>query len=83
MNQRIYHGNLQPIDLSNALLGYFNRGNYRVQRIGDSDKLIVQVKTQDRPMSGGQTAMSVVRWGTQSHAMRLMYIQSSWGAACL
>lgn len=60
MNQRIYHGNLQPIDLSNALLGYFNRGNYRVQRIGDSDKLIVQVKTRDRPMSGGQTAMSVV-----------------------
>jgi DNA-directed RNA polymerase subunit RPC12/RpoP len=60
MNQRIYHGNLQPIDLANALVGYFNRGNFRVQRVGDSDKLIVQVATQARPMSGGQTAMSVI-----------------------
>ncbi len=60
MNQRIYHGNLQPIDLANALVGYFNRGNYRVQRFGDSNKLVVQVATHDRPMAGGQTAMSVV-----------------------
>lgn len=60
MNQRIYHGNLDPVDLSNALLGYFNRGNFRVQRIGDRDKLIVQVRTHDRPMAGGQTAMSVI-----------------------
>ncbi len=60
MNQRIYHGNLQPIDLANALVGYFNRGNFRVQRVGDSNKLIVQVATQERPMSGGQTAMSII-----------------------
>ncbi len=60
MNQRIYHGNLQPIDLSNALVGYFNRGNWQVQRAGDSSKLIVQVATRDRPMSGGQTALSVI-----------------------
>ncbi len=60
MNQRIYHGNLQPIDLANALMGYFNRGNWRVQRVGDSNKLVVQIATLDRPMSGGQTALSVI-----------------------
>ena len=60
MNQRIYHGNLEPVDLANALIGYFNRGNLRVQRIGDNSKLVVQVATLDRPFSGGQTAISVI-----------------------
>lgn len=60
MNQRIYHGNIQPIDLANALVGNFNRGSLRVQRVGDSNKLVVQIATSDRPMSGGQTAMSVI-----------------------
>ncbi len=60
MNQRIYHGNIDPIDLANALIGYYNRGNFRVQRIGDANKLVVQIATQNRPMSGGQTALSVI-----------------------
>lgn len=60
MNQRIYHGNIDPIDMANALMGYFNRGNWQVQRIGDSNNLVVQIATRDRPMSGGQTATSVV-----------------------
>lgn len=60
MNQRIYHGNIQPIDMANALVGFFNRGNFRVQRIGDSDKLVVQVATREHQASGGQTAMSVI-----------------------
>ncbi len=60
MNQRIYHGNIDPATMANALVGYFNRGNWRVQQIGDREKLIVQIATHDRPMSGGQTAMSVI-----------------------
>ncbi|RPJ52078.1 MAG: zinc ribbon domain-containing protein [Chloroflexi bacterium] len=60
MNQRIYHGNLQPLDLANALVGYFHRGNWRVQRVGDRNKLVVQIATTDRPLSGGQTALSVI-----------------------
>lgn len=60
MNQRIYHGNINPVDMANALVGYFNRGNWRVQRIGDSNKLVVQIATRDMPNSGGQTAMSVI-----------------------
>ena len=60
MNQRIYHGNIEPIDLANALIGHFHRGNLRVQRVGDSNKMVVQVATQARSMSGGQTALSVI-----------------------
>ena len=59
MNQRIYHGVIDPIDMANALMSFFNRGNWRVQRIGDSDHLVVQIATRDQPMAGGQTAMSV------------------------
>ena len=60
MNQRIYHGNIDPLDMANALVGHFNRGNWRVQQIGDQDNLVVQIATRDRPIAGGQTAMSVV-----------------------
>jgi len=60
MNQRIYHGNIDPKDLADALVGYFNRGNWRVQTVGDSNKMVVQIATLDRPVSGGQTALSVI-----------------------
>ena len=60
MNQRIYHGNITPGDLVNALIGHFNRGSYRVQQIGDANKLVVQIATYGQPMAGGQTALSVI-----------------------
>lgn len=60
MNQRIYHGNINPLDLANALIGHYHRGNYRVQRIGDANKLVVQIATHAQPLSGGQTALSVI-----------------------
>lgn len=60
MNQRIYHGNIDPVDMANALIGYYNRGSYRVQRVGDTNKMVVQIATHERTVSGGQTAMSVV-----------------------
>jgi hypothetical protein len=60
MNQRIYHGNLNPTDLTNALVGHFHRGSWRVQQFGDSSKSVVQIATYNRAISGGQTALSVV-----------------------
>lgn len=60
MNQRIYHGNISPIDFANALIGYFQRGSFRVQRVGDANKLVVQIATNQHPLSGGQTALSVL-----------------------
>ena len=39
MEQRIYHGNLTPTNIAEALLAYFNRGNLRTQTVGGSDEL--------------------------------------------
>lgn len=60
MNQRIYHGNIDPSHLANALQGYFERGNYRVQQFGDQEKTVIQIGTRSQAMSGGQTAISVI-----------------------
>lgn len=60
MNQRIYHGNITPSDLTRALVGHFHRGNWRVQQFGDAEKTVVQIATRERPLSGGQTAVSVI-----------------------
>jgi len=59
MERRIYHGNIRPVDIVQALLGEFNHGNMRAQTIGQSDKMVVQVGTRPEAMSGGQTAMTV------------------------
>lgn len=59
MNQRIYHGSIEPTQIANALVARFNRGNYKAQRIGKDNQVIVQIATVDRPSSGGQTALSV------------------------
>lgn len=60
MERKIFHGNIKPADIAQALLGEFNQGNLRVQTIGQSDKMIVQVSSRPNAMSGGQTAMTVV-----------------------
>ena len=59
MERKIFHGNLKPVDIAQALLGEFNQGNLRAQTLGHSDKMIVQVGTRPEAMSGGQTAMTV------------------------
>ena len=60
MEQRIYHGNLSPIDLGEALIARFNRGNLRAQQFGDTDRLIVQIASRPGTMTGGDTAISVI-----------------------
>ena len=59
MDQRIYHGTITPSDLARSLIANFNRGNYRVQQIGNGPHLAVQIATRSIPSSGGQTALSV------------------------
>ncbi len=59
MEQRIFHGNLTPKDIAQALMGEFNRGNFRAQAFGNDKNLVIQVTTKDWLRSGGQTAMSV------------------------
>jgi RNase P subunit RPR2 len=59
MERRIFHGRIDPLDVAQALIGEFNRGNLRAQTFGQSDKIIVQVGTRPGAASGGQTAMTV------------------------
>jgi hypothetical protein len=60
MEQRIYHGNLTPSDISESLVAHFNRGNLRAQELGDSTRLIVQIGTRPGSMAGGDTTVSVI-----------------------
>ena len=59
MEQRIYHGNITPIDIANQLISEFNQGNLRTQLIGKNDNLTVQISTKQMSRSGGQTALSI------------------------
>jgi hypothetical protein len=58
-DQRIFHGNLTPRDVAQALMTEFNRGNLRAQCFGNEKNLVVQIVTKDWQRSGGQTALSV------------------------
>ncbi len=60
MEQRIYHGNLTPLDLGEVLISRFNRGNLRAQQLGDSDRLIVQIGSRPGSIAGGDTTVSVI-----------------------
>ncbi len=60
MEQRIYHGNLTPSEMGEALIARFNRGNLRAQQLGDNERLIVQIGTRPGAASGGDTTVSVI-----------------------
>jgi len=59
MEQRIYHGNMTPTDLAEALLAYFNHGNLRTQTVGNRDEMSVQIAPRPGAASGGETAVTV------------------------
>jgi len=59
MDQRIFHGNLNPADVAQALLAEFNRGNLRAQMLGQGDNIAVQIGSRPGASSGGQTALTV------------------------
>jgi hypothetical protein len=59
MERKIFHGKIKPMDIAQALLGEFNRGNLRAQILGKSDRVVVQMGTRPDAASGGQTAMTV------------------------
>jgi DNA-directed RNA polymerase subunit RPC12/RpoP len=59
MDRRIFHGNIKPNDLAQALMAEFNHGNMVAQVIGRPENLAVQIATRTGSMSGGQTALTV------------------------
>lgn len=59
MDRRIFYGNIVPMDIAQALMAEFDRGNLHAQAVGQKDKIAVQIATRMGSMSGGQTAMTI------------------------
>jgi DNA-directed RNA polymerase subunit RPC12/RpoP len=59
MDRRIFHGNVEPGDIAQALMAEFNHGNMHAQVIGGQAKLAVQIATRMGAPSGGQTALTI------------------------
>ncbi|MEX0788348.1 MAG: zinc ribbon domain-containing protein [Anaerolineales bacterium] len=76
MQQRTFHGPVDPDIFADALLAEFDHGGLRAQTFGTSGHRVVQVASSEIPVSGGPTALSVdlvrvedgvhVRLGTQA-----------------
>ncbi len=60
MDQRIFHGDFTAQALADCLSAFFNRGNLRVQIIGENPTVLVQIASTANSASGGQTALSVL-----------------------
>jgi len=69
MDRRIFHGNIQPNDIAQALLGEFNRGNLHAQVLGQTRKMAVQISTRMGAQSGGQTALTITLQATDEGVM--------------
>jgi hypothetical protein len=59
MDNRIFHGNITPKDISQALVAEFNQGNLRTQVLGNDANLTVQIASSQWSQSGGKTALTV------------------------
>jgi hypothetical protein len=59
MERRVFHGNITPSDVAQALVAEFNQGNLRTQVLGANDNLTVQVASSQFSQSGGKTALSI------------------------
>ena len=59
MDRRIFHGDITPSSIANALAGTFQRGNLRTQLLGEDEDLIVQISSRPGAISGGQTAVTI------------------------
>lgn len=60
MTQKVYHGDLTPSDLAVALQGEFSRGDLRVARSGDADKIALNISTPQSRAAGGNTSLAIV-----------------------
>ena len=69
MDRRIFHGNIEPNDIAQALLGEFNRGNMHAQVVGKSKNVAVQISTRMGAQSGGQTALTITIQDTDDGIM--------------
>ncbi len=59
MDRRIFHGEITTQEIGQALVAHFYRGNLHAQQFSKNDKVIVQIATLSRPVSGGSTALTI------------------------
>jgi hypothetical protein len=59
MDRRVFHGNITPTLVAQALMAEFNQGNLQTQLLGDSGNLTVQIASSQWARSGGKTALTV------------------------
>lgn len=59
MDKRVFHGNITPTDVAQALMSEFNQGNTQTQVLGENSNLTVQIASSQFSRSGGRTAVSV------------------------
>jgi len=69
MDRRIFHGNIEPKDIAQALLAEFNRGNMHAQVVGHSKNMAVQISTRMGAQSGGNTALTITVQDTDDGIM--------------
>lgn len=58
MDRRIFHGQVSPEEVGRALVAHFNQANIKAQQFRSKGKVIVQIATRERPLSGGATAIT-------------------------
>jgi hypothetical protein len=59
MDRRIFHGNISPNDVAQALQAEFNQGNTQTHLLGESNNLTIQIASSQWSHSGGKTALTV------------------------
>jgi hypothetical protein len=57
--RKIFHGNIKPREIAQALIAEFNQSNLRAQQLGSGNEIIVQIATRKIRKSGGKTALTV------------------------
>lgn len=81
MEPRIFHGNLTPNEVAQALVARFNHGNLRAQQLGKDNQVIVQVASTAQPASGGQTALTITLKTVEDGLAVQIGQQAWWGVA--
>lgn len=59
MDRRIYHGDINPEYIAQALVAEFDQGNTRTQVLGTPDNLTIQIASSGYVRSGGRTAIAI------------------------
>ncbi len=59
MTQKVFHGDITPEDLADALVGEFSNDEFNANQNGDGDKIVVQIFKPQWRQSGGNTSLGI------------------------